>query len=128
MTKGMYIQLAPMPRRTSWRTRSSFCPGRAKRSRFVLKEAPDASEAGYAGWRLIGYRSPHYFCFVAPQPDHVRLGFEHSKALPDPDRLLEPMGKQVRFVRLAPGGTIPLRGIQRLIRTARRTLPERRKA
>jgi len=45
--------------------------------RIVLEEAPDALEAGYAGWRLIGYRSPHYFCFVAPQKDHVRLGFEH---------------------------------------------------
>jgi DNA transformation protein len=96
--------------------------------KIVLKAAPDASEAGYAGWRLIGYRCPHYFCFVAPQADHVRLGFEHGNRLADPDSVLEPMGKQVRFVRLVPGGRIPLRAIQTLIGAALRTLPERRKA
>jgi len=96
--------------------------------KIVLKAAPDASEAGYAGWRLIGYRSPHYFCFVAPQADHVRLGFEHGNRLSDSAHLLEPMGKQVRFVRCEPGTTIPVRGIQELIRAALRTLPKRRKA
>jgi hypothetical protein len=92
----------------------------------VLKEAPEASEAGYAGWRLIGYRCPHYFCFVAPQADHMRLGFEHGNRLADPDGLLEPMGKQVRFVRLVPGSAIPVKGIRTLIRSAFQTKPERR--
>jgi len=96
--------------------------------KLVLAEATGASEAGYAGWRLIGYRCPHYFCFVAPQTDHVRLGFEHGNRLPDPDRLLEPMGKQVRFVRLVPGKSVPLRGIRALVRAALETHPERRKA
>jgi DNA transformation protein len=86
--------------------------------RIVLEEAPDAEEAGYVGWRLIGYRSPHYFCFVAPQADHVRLGFEHGVRLGDPDGLLEPMGKQVRFVRCTPGRALPVRGIRALIRAA----------
>jgi TfoX/Sxy family transcriptional regulator of competence genes len=96
--------------------------------KIVLKEAPDASEAGYAGWRLVGYRCPHYFCFVAPQADHVRLGFEHGNRLADPDGLLEPMGKQVRFVRVVPGGAISVSGIRTLIRAALQTKPERRKA
>jgi hypothetical protein len=92
----------------------------------VLAEAPGALEAGYAGWRLIAYRSPHYFCFIAPQQDHVRLGFEHGRRLPDPDGVLEPMGKQVRFVRLIPGRRIPKAAVRRLIRAALRTLPERK--
>jgi DNA transformation protein len=86
--------------------------------RIVLEEAPDSEEAGYVGWRLIGYRSPHYFCFVAPQADHVRLGFEHGVRLGDPAGLLEPMGKQVRFVRCRPGRALPVRGIRALIRAA----------
>jgi hypothetical protein len=94
----------------------------AEQVRKIVREAaPDATEAGYAGWRLIGYRSPHYFCFIAPQPDHVRLGFEHGVRLTDRDGILEPMGKQVRFVRLLPGRTIPRAGIDRLIEQALRT-------
>jgi len=50
----------------------------------VLAQAPGASEAGYPGWRLVGYRCPHYFCFVAPHADHVRLGFEHATGFPTP--------------------------------------------
>jgi len=93
----------------------------------VLEEAPEAIEAGYAGWRLIGYRSPHYFCFVAPQKDHVRLGFEHGNRLPDPDGVLEPMGKQVKFVRLEAGRAFPTNSVRALIRAALRTLPSRAK-
>jgi DNA transformation protein len=95
--------------------------------KIVLRAAPDASEAGYAGWRLVGYRSPHYFCFVAPHADHVRLGFEHGNRLADPDGVLEPMGKQVRFVRLVPGMRIPLKAIRTLIGAALETLPQHRK-
>jgi DNA transformation protein len=96
----------------------------AERARqVVLKHAPDAVELGYAGWRLIGYRCPHYFCFVAPQPDHVRVGFEHGHRLPDPDHVLEPMGKQVRFVRLVPGQPLPRAVLGRLIQAARDLRP-----
>jgi len=84
----------------------------------IRKEVPQASEAGYSGWHLIGYRAPHYFCFVAPLPDHVRLGFEHGHALPDPKHVLEPMGKQVRFVRLEPGKRMPRAALIALIRVA----------
>lgn len=101
----------------------------AERLRKLVGEAaPDATEAGYAGWRLIGYRSPHYFCFIAPQADHVRLGFEHGNRLRDEDGVLEPMGKQVCFVRLTPGKAVPKAAIVRLIQQALRTLPEGRKA
>jgi DNA transformation protein and related proteins len=94
----------------------------------VRAAAPEATEAGYRGWRLIGYRSPHYFCFVAPQKDHVRLGFEHGVRLDDPDGLLEAMGKQVRFVRLLPGQRLPTSALRRLIHAALATLPEPRAA
>jgi DNA transformation protein len=96
--------------------------------KLVGEAAPDATEAGYAGWRLIGYRSPHYFCFIAPQADHVRLGFEHGVRLADPDGILEPMGKQVRFVRIIPGRALPTAAIGRLIQEALRTLPAGRNA
>lgn len=93
----------------------------------VLEEVPEAEEAGYVGWRLIGYRGPHYFCFVAPHADHVRLGFEHGVRLRDPDGLLEPMGKQVRFVRCLPGHMLPARAVRSLIRAALNQKPPSRR-
>jgi DNA transformation protein len=91
--------------------------------RLVLTTAPDATEAGYPGWRLIGYRSPHYFCFIAPHPDHVRLGFEHGHRVSDPHGVLESMGKQVKFVRLVPGQRLPVTPLRELIEAALVTRP-----
>jgi hypothetical protein len=65
---------------------------------------------------------------IAPQADHVRLGFEHGVRLTDPDGILEPMGKQVRFVRAIPGRALPTAGIARMIQQALRTLPAGRDA
>jgi hypothetical protein len=90
----------------------------------VREVAPDATEAGYPGWRLIGYRAPHYFCFIAPHAEHVRLGFEHGHRLSDPVGVLEPIGKQVSFVRLTPGQPIPVTAIRGLIRAALLTFPK----
>jgi DNA transformation protein and related proteins len=101
----------------------------AEQARALVRDAaPEASEAGYSGWQLIGYRSPHYFCFVSPQPDHVRVGFEHGHALADPAGVLEPMGKQVRFVRLEPGKRIPKSALRALIVAALELRPARAKA
>jgi DNA transformation protein and related proteins len=97
-----------------------------KLRKLVLTVAPQATEAGYPGWRLIGYRSPHYFCFIAPHADHVRLGFEHGQRLSDPHGLLELMGKQVRFVRLLPGKRLPSQALRALIEAALLTPPKRR--
>jgi DNA transformation protein len=94
----------------------------------VRAEVPGVTEAGYPGWHLIGYRAPHYFCFVAPQPDHVRVGFEYGSALPDPNGLLEAMGKQVRFVRLQPGKRLPVAGLQTLIQAALAHRPSKPRA
>jgi DNA transformation protein len=100
----------------------------AERARsLVREEAPKASERAYPGWRLIGYRAPHYFCFIAPLPEHVRVGFEHGHALPDPRHVLEPGGKQVRFVRLQPGKRFPERALRELIRAALAHVPARKK-
>jgi hypothetical protein len=81
----------------------------------VLGAAPDAIERVRPGWRLIGYDLPVgrrtvFFAFVAPEPKHVHLGFEHGVFMADPDRMLEGAHlrlKKVRFVTYRPGDTIP---------------------
>lgn len=70
--------------------------------RLVVQSVPGAREAVRAGWRLIGYRVPdgprsHYFGFIAPLADSVRLGFEYGVRLTE-QAGLEGDGSQVRFV------------------------------
>jgi hypothetical protein len=88
----------------------------ADRLREVVQRAvPEALERVRTGWRLIGYDVPagsrtRYFAFVAPEPEHVHLGFEYGVWMTDPDGLL--LGahlqlRKVRYVTYRPGDAIP---------------------
>jgi hypothetical protein len=70
----------------------------------VRAQVPEATEAVYPGWRLIGYRADHrdrnvYFAYIAPTADHVSLGFEWGILVTDPQGVLEGDGSQVRYAR-----------------------------
>jgi hypothetical protein len=94
----------------------------------VRRAAPDAIERVRSGWRLIGYDLPvgrrtAYFAFVAPEPLHVHLGFEHGIFMADPDRILEGAHlklRRVRFVTFRPGDVVPERALTELTREAAR--------
>ena len=99
----------------------------AERLRSVVRDAvPEAIERVRTGWRLIGYDVPvgrrtRYFAFVAPEPEHAHLGFEHGAWMTDPDHLL--LGahldlKKVRFVTYQPGDPIPTDALVRYTREA----------
>ncbi len=60
----------------------------------VRDTLPQAVEAVRPGWRLIGYDVPFgrrrtYIAFVAPEPEHVHLGFQNGVLMDDPGRLLQ---------------------------------------
>lgn len=93
----------------------------AQRLRALVRETvPTASEHVYQGWKALGYRDPQsgYFCGIFPQPDHVRLLFEHGAALPDPDGLLTGTTRQVRYVEVRNARDIRPGPIQGLLRAA----------
>ena len=81
----------------------------------VKRTVPGAIERLRPGWRLIGYEVPvarhsRYFAYVAPEPEHVHLGFEYGAWMADPDHLLEGAHlslRKVRFVTFRPGEPIP---------------------
>ncbi len=88
----------------------------AERLRSVVHEAvPEAIERVRTGWRLIGYDVPagrrtRYFAFVAPEPKHVHLGWQHGIWMADPDGILRGAHldlKKVRYVTYQPGDEIP---------------------
>jgi hypothetical protein len=94
----------------------------------VRRAAPHAIERVRPGWRLIGYDLPvgrrtAYFAFVAPEPIHVHLGFEHGIFMADPERRLEGAHlhlKKVRFATFRPGDVIPEAAMVDLTREAAR--------
>lgn len=91
----------------------------AQRLRQLIRQVvPDVEEAGYPGWKLIGYRHGRYFGYIAPKVDRVEVGFEHGVTLPDPEGLLEGSGKQVRYVTLRPAVELPMEPLKELIQTA----------
>lgn len=94
----------------------------AERLREVVRQAvPEAIERVRSGWRLIGYDVPtrrrtRYFAFVAPEPEHVHLGFEYGVWMPDPDNMLQGAHlnlRKVRFVTYRPGDVIPVEALVR---------------
>jgi hypothetical protein len=76
----------------------------ANELRSLVKETiPNVKEAVYTGWKLIGYRVKKgrrdaYFCFIAPFPNRIMLGFEYGIQLFDPNLQLEGDGTQVRYL------------------------------
>ena len=94
----------------------------------VRRAAPDAIERVRLGWRLIGYDLPVgrrtvYFAWVAPEPIHVHLGWQHGTFMVDPDRMLEGAHlklRKVRFTTFRPGDTIPEAALVELTRQAAR--------
>ena len=99
----------------------------ADRLRDIVREAvPESIERVRTGWRLIGYDVPagrrtRYFAFVAPELEHVHLGFEHGAWMTDPDGLLRGAHldlRKVRFVTFEPGDSIPADALVRYTREA----------
>jgi hypothetical protein len=99
----------------------------AERLRSVVRVAvPEATERVRTGWRLIGYDVPmgrrtRYFAFVAPEPEHVHLGFEYGVWMTDPDGLLRGAHldlRKVRYVTYEPGDAIPTDTLVRYTREA----------
>lgn len=101
----------------------------AERLRTIVRRAvPHAVERVRPGWRLIGYDVPAgprrhtYFCYVAPEVEHVHLGFEYGVFMADPDRLLLGAGitRKVRWLTIRPGDPIDERRITELVREGAR--------
>jgi hypothetical protein len=88
---------------------------------------PDAIERVRPGWHLIGYdvpfrRAKAYFAYIAPEVEHIHLGFEHGYAMADPDARLEGEGitRQVRWLTYRPGDAVDADAVGPLLREAAR--------
>ena len=77
----------------------------AERLRRLVRTAePKAIERVRTGWALIEYDLPvgrrtRYFAWIAPEPKHVHLGFQHGVLMADPGRRLRGAHLSLRKVR-----------------------------
>lgn len=93
----------------------------------VRRAIPDATERVRPGWHLVGYDVPHgrrtaYFAYIAPETEHIHLGFEHGYLMDDPEARLEGEGitRQVRWLTFRPGDVVDPAMVAPLLREAAR--------
>lgn len=89
----------------------------------VLQEAPEASESIYQVYTVaiwFGYsgKMKDMFCYIATNARHVNLGFPRGAELPDPNRMLEGVGKNMRHIKFASEGDLARPFLSRYIRAA----------
>lgn len=109
-----------------------YSPGTVKQvellRRLVQRAVPTAVERLRPGWRLIGYDLPitrhgTYFAWVAPEPEHVHIGWQAGTLMKDPDGVLRGAHlklKKVRYLTFQPGDRIPARRVLDFTREAAR--------
>jgi hypothetical protein len=94
----------------------------AQELRTLIKATmPGVSERAYPGWHAIGFRYAHagYLCGIFPFEDRVQLVFERGAELQDPDGLFDISDhKQIRYVLLRSGESIPRAKLRRLLLAA----------
>lgn len=91
----------------------------------VHASEPDLVERVRGGWALIGYdipvgRSKRYVGFIAPEREHIHLGFEVGTLMtPRPELEGADLGlRKVRFVTWRPGDTVDAALVRDLVREA----------
>jgi len=100
----------------------------AKQLRTLIRETmPEADENGHSIWHSVNYRHPKagYVCGIFPRKEYIDLVFEFGILLPDPHKVLQGTGKQIRYIRLTESDEINEEAIKQLIRDAL-SLPESR--
>jgi len=77
---------------------------RALRS-LIADVYPGLVEAPWPKLHVVGYgvgpkKLTEHFCYIGAYRDSANLGFNHGRALPDPEGLLEGTGKSFRHVKI----------------------------
>ena len=76
--------------------------------RLLASIRPDLAAKVQSGWGSVNYRhrTAGFVFAVFPLADHVSLIFEQGRLVSNDHGLLQGDGKQVRFIRIDPQGTI----------------------
>ena len=84
---------------------------------FVKETVPGTKEI-VNSWGVPTFEAPNPFCFYMVGKNHVTFGFHFATSLPDPQRLLEGKGKNIRHVKLRTVGDLEQTGLRELVLAA----------
>lgn len=102
----------------------------AHETRALLAELmPGVTEVPWARQKIAGYgvgpkKMSQHFCYIAPFKKHLNLGFMYGARLPDPARLLEGKGADLRHVKIRKAADLERPALRALIEEASRCLPK----
>ena len=84
--------------------------------KLMQESAPELTES--LKWGYPSYGDKTNICYLASQKNHVNLGFYNGSQLPDPDKLLEGTGAQMRHIKIKKVADIKPELLQKLIKEA----------
>ena len=102
----------------------------ARAARALLAEVmPGVTEVPWARQKIAGYgvgpkKMSQHFCYIAPFKKHLNLGFMYGARLPDPEKLLEGAGADLRHVKIRSAADLERPALRDLIEEASRSLPK----
>ena len=83
--------------------------------RDLIKEtAPELSES--LKWGQPCYGANSNVCYLATQTNHINFGFFNGSQLPDPEKLLEGTGAQMRHIKVRNEADIKEKPFQEIIK------------
>jgi len=103
---------------TTIETKGTFAEG-------ISKASPDIQEIAHAARDLlIEVMSDITDCYIAPFKKHVNLGFMYGADLPDPEGLLEGVGKPMRHIKIRSLDDLKQPAVKKLVEVASKHLPK----
>lgn len=102
----------------------------ARAARELLADVmPGVTEVPWARQKIAGYgvgpkKMSEHFCYIAPFKRHINLGFMYGARLPDPERLLEGKGADLRHVKIRKAEDLEQPALRQLVEHASRCLPK----
>jgi hypothetical protein len=88
--------------------------------RRLVKKTVAGTKESVNPWRIPTFESNGPMCFFTVGKNHVTFGFLRGTSLPDPARLLEGTGKNLRHVKLRSVDELRKPALEKLIRAAAR--------
>ena len=90
---------------------------------------PGITEMPWARQKIAGYgvgpkKMSEHFCYLAPFKNHLNFGFMYGAHLPDPEKLMEGKGADLRHVKIRSLADIENPALRQLVEEATRYLPK----
>jgi hypothetical protein len=92
----------------------------AVKLRKLVKRTVAGTKESVNPWKIPTFESHGPMCFFTVGKNHVTFGFVRGTSLPDPARLLEGTGKNLRHVKLKTVADVGKPGLRKLIQAAAR--------